>query len=221
MPGEQQSMIRIVKTPSWLRWSAPSLIWKVKDSPLGIYLTFYDGPVPEATPFVLSLLEKYRAGATFFCVGDNIRKHPEIFRQVVAAGHGIGNHTFNHLNGWRTGSAGYFKNIRLCDELIRQHGGSSSPMLFRPPHGKMTINQYRYLKKNYRIVMWDVLTWDFSPGDRPDRLFERILISTHAGSIVVFHDSEKTLPGLKIFLEPFLEYFSSKGYRFLPLENSL
>ena len=211
--------MKIVKTPVLIRYLFNGLVWKVAGNEKTIYLTFDDGPTPEATPYVLDMLDRYRARATFFCVGDNIRKHDEIFKAVISGGHMIGNHTFNHLNGWKTPDEEYFQNIGDCHAIIHQTGYLRNQKLFRPPYGRIKWSQLNFLKQKYKIVMWDILTRDYNPGHNPDALLKKILKSTVSGSIVVFHDSKKALPGLRLFLEKFLKHFTLSGYTFSTLEN--
>ena len=147
----------LVKTPKFIQELFPNFTWKVPSEDKVIYLTFDDGPIPDVTPWVLEQLAQYNAKATFFCVGDNIEKHPEVFEQVRAAGHSIGNHSFNHLNGWSSDNIPYFHNIRHCANLTKT-------ILFRPPYGKLRPRQTQFLLRHYRIVMWDVLSGDFDPN---------------------------------------------------------
>ncbi len=212
-------MIRIVKTPFPFIYLMPSMVWRIPEKENIIYLTFDDGPTRVSTPIILNILSQYKARATFFCVGDNIKKFPSIFRSVVDQGHFIGNHTFNHLNGWKTEKDLYFENIKKCNDAISETGYVTEKLLFRPPYGRLTYAQIKTLSKNYRIIMWDILTMDFNPGKYPDRLLKRILARTGKGSIVVFHDSERAFPTTRLFLESFLHYFTEKGYSFKTLQH--
>ncbi len=207
-------MIRIVKTPPFIIYLLPSMTWRIPEKDKIIYLTFDDGPTKVSTPYVLKLLGKFNAKATFFCVGDNIKKFPSIFESVVDQGHCIGNHTFNHLNGWKSGNDFYLENIKKCQDTIAETGYRSEILLFRPPYGKLKFHQIKKLRKDYKIIMWDILTMDFNPGKYPEQLLNQIIKKTCQGSIVVFHDSEKSLPGTRLLLEPFLNYFVYQGYRF-------
>lgn len=177
-----------------------------------MYLTFDDGPIPAVTPWVLEQLEKFKAKATFFCVGDNIQKHRSIFQQVTAAGHSIGNHTFNHLNGWTSENIPYFHNVRHCARLV-------DSVLFRPPFGKMRPKQTQFLQRHYRIVMWDVLSGDFDPSISQKQCLENVLRKAGKGSIIVFHDSVKAWENLQFTLPKVLEYFAGQGYRFEALSE--
>jgi len=200
----------LIKTPFWLRWLYPGLVWRKTSEKPVIYLTFDDGPIPQVTPFVLSVLEKYNAKATFFCIGDNIRKHPDVFQMLIAGGHAIGNHTFNHLKGWKTKDEVYLENFRLCDDLTKSK-------LFRPPYGRVKRSQVSKLKNEYprlKIVMWDVLSGDFDLNLRPEKCLQNVLESTESGSIVVFHDSLKAFERLEYVLPRALEFWTKKGYSF-------
>lgn len=185
----------------------PSLTWKVKNHDKKIYLTFDDGPHPTITPWVLQTLAQYHAKATFFCVGDNVRKFPETYAQILQAGHRTGNHTFNHVNGWRTKNRLYYKNIEMAASLIKSN-------LFRPPYGRITATQSRALKKNYQIVMWDVLTCDFDKNLNVEVALDNCIRLTEEGSIVVFHDSEKAAANMMRMLPSMLSHFSEKGFTF-------
>ena len=200
----------LIKTPFLLRWLYPGLVWRKTSEKPVIYLTFDDGPIPQVTPFVLSVLEKYNAKATFFCIGDNIRKHPDVFQMLIAGGHAIGNHTFNHLKGWKTKDEVYLENFRLCDDLTKSK-------LFRPPYGRVKRSQVSKLKNEYprlKIVMWDVLSGDFDLNLRPEKCLQNVLESTESGSIVVFHDSLKAFERLEYVLPRALEFWTKKGYSF-------
>ncbi|UKJ08622.1 polysaccharide deacetylase family protein [Solitalea lacus] len=199
-----------VKTPYLIKKLYPSLTWNLNRAEKTLYITFDDGPIPEVTPFVLEELKKYNAKATFFCIGDNIRKHPEVFNQVVEGGHSIGNHTYNHLNGWQTPTAEYVKNIEKCNSLI-------NAQLFRPPYGKIRPTQIHNLKKNYKIIMWDVLSGDFDINLSPQSCYENVIKHAENGSIIVFHDSLKAAPRLRYVLPKALEHWSSKGFNFKAL----
>ncbi len=199
-----------VKTPWLLKQFYPNLLWnKNRDSKI-IYLTFDDGPIPIVTPFVLKILKKYNAKATFFCIGDNIQKHPDIFLSVKEDGHTIGNHTFNHLKGWKTEDDVYVKNMHGCQELTQTN-------LFRPPYGRIKKSQVRALKSLYpdlNIVMWDVLSGDFDMGLEPDACLKNVTKHSENGSIVVFHDSLKAFNRLEYLLPRALEYWRNEGYEF-------
>lgn len=207
----------LVKTPFWLRWLYPSLTWRMPGNEKCIYLTFDDGPIPVVTPFVLETLKKFDAHATFFCIGENVMKYPEIYQQVLQAGHGIGNHTFNHLKGWVTPDDIYLENVMQCRQLVKSD-------LFRPPYGRGKRSQYRKLtaglgSKNdqFRIIMWDVLSGDFDTKLSPPNCLQNVLRNTVPGSIVVFHDSLKAFDRLEYALPRALEFWQKQGYVFKPL----
>ena len=186
-------------------WSLPSLTKEV-------YLTFDDGPHIEATPFVLDLLKQHNAAATFFCIGKNVISHPEIFDRVIKEGHSIGNHTHNHLNGWETSNEIYMNDIALAAQYIKTD-------LFRPPYGRITAFQAKNLKtamkgSEPRVIMWDVLSGDFDTDLTNERCLSNVILSTVAGSIIVFHDSQKAFLKLQYVLPRVLEYYSEKGYSF-------
>ena len=172
-----------------------------------IYLTFDDGPIPEITPWVLDVLDKYGIKATFFCVGDNVRKYPEIYQMVLDRGHRVGNHTFNHLQGIRTLTRNYLKNAQLASVYIDSD-------LFRPPHGHMRIPQFFTLRKMYKIILWDVVTRDYSKLMTPDKVFENVRKYTRNGSIIVFHDSIKAEKNMKGSLERSIQWLIDEGYTF-------
>jgi len=186
-------------------------MWHVPTSEKVLFLTFDDGPIPEATPWVLDILHAYGAKATFFCVGDNVRKYPDIFQRILAEGHAVGNHTFNHLKGWGTETSDYLENVERCAEMV------SSP-LFRPPYGKLKPSQTRLLKSQYRIVMWDVLSGDFDPKISPEKCLQNVLENVQPGSIVLFHDSVKAETRMRFALPKVLEKLKSEGWRFEKVE---
>ena len=197
-------------SPFWLQWIYPSLIWHKSRDEKSIYLTFDDGPIPVVTPFVLNTLKSFNTKATFFCIGDNVTKHPEIFEQILADGHSVGNHTHNHLRGWDTTNEVYLDNVAQCAELVKSN-------LFRPPYGRAKRSQYSMLGKQYSLIMWDVLSGDFDSDISPEKCLQNVVSHTKNGSIIVFHDSLKAFPRLEYALPKALEHFSSRGFSFLPL----
>jgi peptidoglycan/xylan/chitin deacetylase (PgdA/CDA1 family) len=204
----------IFRTPFVLPLLYPQLVWRIMTEEKKIYLTFDDGPIPGQTEFVLDTLNKFNAKATFFSIGDNVRKHPGVFNKVVTAGHSIGNHTFNHLKGWNCTTEEYINNIELCSSQFLVNG--IQPIvnpLFRPPYGRIKRNQIKALK-NYRIIMWDVLTYDYTTSCSPERSLKGSIPATRAGSIVVFHDSNKAERNLRYVLPRYLQHFSEKGFAF-------
>ena len=184
-----------------------SLLWRVETTEKVLYLTFDDGPIPEVTPWVLEELQRHQAKATFFVVGENVRKHPELLQRLQAGGHTVGNHTEHHVNGWNTPTRAYLREVQECDRRV----GSR---LFRPPYGRIRLTQIRALRKRFRIVMWDVLSKDYDRGIQPNECLQRVLRSARPGSIVVFHDSQKAEERLRHALPRVLGHFSELGYRF-------
>jgi peptidoglycan/xylan/chitin deacetylase (PgdA/CDA1 family) len=178
-----------------------------------IYLTFDDGPIPVVTPGVLSILKERNIMATFFCTGENVKKHPDIFAEISGAGHAIGNHTFHHLNGWKTPPAEYVEDVLLCNDYFKTD-------LFRPPYGKFTPIQYFILRKQYRIILWSVLSGDYHQGISKEQCLSNVMNYIRPGSIVVFHDSLKAKENLFYALPRFLDHFLEEGYRFKKLVNS-
>ncbi len=172
-----------------------------------IYLTFDDGPVPEITPAVLEILRQYNAKATFFCVGDNVRKHPDVYEMVLRAGHATGIHTFSHLKGIKTDDVTYFSDIEKCAEYV-------DTKLFRPPYGRISRSQVRYLRTKYRIIMWSALTGDYNHQLTKEQVLQNAIKHTGDGSIIVFHDSIKASERMFYALPRMLEHFAKKGYTF-------
>ena len=199
----------LVKTPFWLRALYPTCTWKIPTHEKVIYLTFDDGPHPEATPFVLEELKKYNAKATFFCIGKNVLSYPNIFETIVKDGHAIGNHTYDHLNGWKTHTAHYLNNISCAANLIDSN-------LFRPPYGRIKKNQINKIsadkKLPQKIIMWDVLSADFDTSITGDQCVKNVIKNTSAGSIIVFHDSAKAMERLTHALPIVLKHFQQMGY---------
>ncbi|MGG9971274.1 polysaccharide deacetylase family protein [Ferruginibacter sp. SUN002] len=199
------------KTPRWLKKIYGSCEWDVPVTNVKtIYLTFDDGPHPTITPFVLNELNKYDAKATFFCIGNNVETYPEIYKQVITEGHSVGNHTFDHLNGWRTDTVKYLQNIAAAEKLINSD-------LFRPPYGRISRSQIKALVDrvpSLRIIMWSVLSGDFDNTISTEKCLDNVLENAGDGSIIVFHDSEKAFKNLQYALPETLKYFSKKGYQF-------
>ncbi|TPE42168.1 polysaccharide deacetylase family protein [Pontibacter mangrovi] len=191
----------------------PGYTWHREVQGKVLYLTFDDGPIPEVTPWVLEVLEKYNAKATFFCVGDNVAKHPEVARQVLAQGHRLANHTYNHLKGWQTPLQQYLENTKMCQqevEKLQPH----APKLFRPPYGRITGKQAQKLREEYELVMWDVLTNDYDQNLSPEACLRQSIKSTQSGSIIVFHDSLKAKQNLMYALPRYVAHLTSLGYTF-------
>lgn len=196
----------LVKTPWWLRkLYSPELTWKIATEKKEVFLTFDDGPHPTITPFVLQCLKRYNAKATFFCIGKNVKQFPEVYRQILDEGHSVGNHTHDHLNGWKTGDIIYLKNVILAKEAI-------DSTLFRPPYGRISRSQVKELSPVFKIIMWDVLSGDFDVTLSPQRCFDNVASNSGPGSVIVFHDSEKAFPRLEHALPKALAFFAEKGY---------
>jgi peptidoglycan/xylan/chitin deacetylase (PgdA/CDA1 family) len=177
-----------------------------------IYLTFDDGPHPDITPSVLVLLKEFDAKATFFCVGQNVEKFPETYQMILSAGHITGNHSFNHMKGWKNSVSDYYENIKKASLFIQSD-------YFRPPYGRITPAQIRKLKKEYRIVMWSVLSYDFDREISAEQCFKNVIYHAQDGDIVVFHDSEKASHNMLSTLPKVLEYFKERGFSFASLED--
>ena len=206
----------LFKTPSLLKKLYYSLTWHVKRDKPCIYLTFDDGPIPIVTPFVLNILKQYDAKATFFCLGDNVNKHPDIFEQVKNEGHAIGNHTYNHLRGWDTDDQTYLKNFLLTDKLL-------DSKLFRPPYGRIKRSQIKLLqnaKPGLEIIMWSILSADFDMNLKPEKCLKNVLRHTANGSVVLFHDSLKAFDRLEYTLPKAMDIWSKEGYVFMSLPGS-
>jgi peptidoglycan/xylan/chitin deacetylase (PgdA/CDA1 family) len=195
-----------------------SLEWRIAKTATKktVYLTFDDGPIPEITAFVLAELEKINAKATFFCIGKNISENPALFEQIIQQGHQVGNHTYNHLKGWRTNSKMYIDNIKQCASEIGKFDGlkNSCKPLFRPPYGKITRKQIKLIKADYRIIMWDVLSYDWDKNTSAEKCYKNVIQNVRDGSIIVFHDSVKASANLKIVLPKALKAISEMGFEF-------
>ena len=203
----------LVKTPWWLRVLYPSLVWRMPGKDKKIYLTFDDGPHPTATPFVLDQLKESGAKATFFCIGKNVAEHPAIYQRITDEGHSIGNHTYNHTNGWNVSDAVYLKDINDAGAVIQSN-------LFRPPYGRIKRSQQKKLHvadADLKIIMWDVLSGDFDTDLTPEACLGYVLYHTRPGSIIVFHDSEKAFPRMSHALPKVLAHFQKEGYTFAAL----
>ena len=203
-------MFYIAKMPTWVQKLFTGYIWEMPKAKKTLYLTFDDGPHPVVTPFVLNELEKWNAKATFFCIGKNVVDNPLIFNQIKKAEHAIGNHTYDHLDGWKTENSKYLQNILKAKEQINS-------VLFRPPYGRITRKQYKALTQlndPFKIIMWSVLSGDFDINISPEQCANNVLQNATSGSVIVFHDSEKASERLRYALPAVLKYFSEKGYVF-------
>ena len=210
-------MSYFVKTPWWLKKIYPSFTWNIKTNEKVVYLTFDDGPHEKATHYVLSELKRYNAKATFFCVGKNVAALPALYAQIIADGHTTGNHTHNHLNGWKTADAEYL------NDIVKAAGYIDSS-LFRPPYGRISFFQAKHIKATLKndeakVIMWDVLSGDFDKGITQEDCLQNVILNVKPGSIVVFHDSEKAYHHLAFCLPRTLDVLSSKGFQFKCLPN--
>ena len=217
------------KTKGFVKKIFNKLTWDIDTKEKSIYLTFDDGPTPEITTWVLQTLNDFEAKATFFCIGKNINEHPQLFEAILAAGHCIGNHTYNHLNLWNTDSKIYKEDVLKAEEILSFHKENyalkteKSPQqnhqkLFRPPYGKINPKIAKHLLKSFdKIVMWDVLSYDWDKNTTAEQCYQNVVKNTKSGSIVVFHDSVKASKNLKYTLPKVLKYFSKAGYQFLAI----
>lgn len=196
-----------VQIPWILKKTLTSLTWEMDQAVPALYLTFDDGPTPGITAEVLSILDRYNAKATFFCIGRNAERYPDIFKQILANGHAAGNHTYSHLKGWYTGNRDYFNDIALAARFVPSR-------LFRPAYGMITPSQIRYLKRQYRIVLWSIMSFDFDRDTSPGKCLGHVLTHARPGSVVVFHDSLRASEKVLYALPRVLEHFRGKGYSF-------
>ncbi len=202
----------IEQPPLLYRLLFPEAIWRIKRRGRKVvYLTFDDGPIPEVTPWVLDVLDKENVKATFFMVGDNVRRHPELYEEIKRRGHSYGNHTMHHVQGMKTSTRAYLRDIEEADALI-------DSSLFRPPHGIMRWAQSRALRNHYNIVMYDLVTRDYDPSIRPDKILRNVMDYVRNGSIIVFHDSLRSERNLRYALPLAIKWFKKEGYEFLPID---
>jgi peptidoglycan/xylan/chitin deacetylase (PgdA/CDA1 family) len=210
-----------VKTNYFIKKIFPNYIWDIPNHENKVFLTFDDGPIPEITEWTLEQLKKYDAKATFFCIGNNIEKYPEIFQKIIDDNHALGNHTFNHLNGWKNSTEDYIENVKLCQSQItnpKSHPSDSELAqqilnLFRPPYGRIKPSQSRILRKlGYKIIMWDILSYDFDQTITPEKCLDNVLKNVVNGSIIVFHDNVKAEQNLKYALPKTLAFLKEKGF---------
>ena len=198
----------LIEQPAkFLRWIYPTALWRMDPTEKSVYLTFDDGPIPEVTPWVLDVLDRYGVKATFFMVGENAAKHPEVFEMVKARGHRIGNHTYNHIGGMRHGIGSYVANVDKANELLRTN-------LFRPPHGWMKWEQFLFVRSSYKVVMWDLVTRDYSTHLNGRDVLLNVRRYARPGSIITFHDSLKSLDKLLYALPRAIEWLQAQGYSF-------
>lgn len=202
-----------IKTPFWLKKIFNKYTWDIKTVHPQLYLTFDDGPHPVITPYVLAELDKFNAKATFFCIGKNVVLYPHIYEDILNKGHSIGNHTHNHLNGWKRPCEEYIENVTKAAQYI-------DSKLFRPPYGRITNKEgKKLLQNNFQVIMWDVLSGDFDTKITPEKCLFNVISKAKQGSIVVFHDSEKAFKNLQHALPETLEFFNKKGYEFKSIDK--
>jgi peptidoglycan/xylan/chitin deacetylase (PgdA/CDA1 family) len=197
----------IQQPPFMLRWAYPGAVWRLNKISKTVYLTFDDGPIPDVTPWVLEVLKQENVKATFFCVGENVEKHLEIYNAILKDGHRVGNHSFHHIRGRLFELNDYLEDVQKAADLI-------SSNLFRPPYGSLTIGQYNALKKNYKIIFWDVLTEDYNQDKTPEDCLNNVKKFTRNGSVIVFHDSIKAAERLRYFLSAAIQHLKQQGYAF-------
>lgn len=202
----------IIEQPAvWLRWLYPHALWRMDKNERAVYLTFDDGPIPESTPFILDTLRRYNAKATFFMVGENVLRHHDLYNRIVAEGHQIGNHTFNHIGSFKHWTLTYAMNTEQANNIIKAH-------LFRPPHGWMRHSVYWWLQRKYKIVMWDLVTRDYSKWLTADDVVRNVKRYARNGSIITFHDSLKSIDKLHTALPQALQWLTEQGYEFKTIE---
>ncbi|PCJ00849.1 MAG: polysaccharide deacetylase family protein [Flavobacteriales bacterium] len=197
----------LAKSPAIVKKYYSKLVWDIPNDENKIYLTFDDGPIPEITEWVLDVLKEHNIQATFFCIGKNVENHTEIFQRILKEGHQVANHSNTHVNGWYAEDSYYLEDIKKCQDKF------ASP-LFRPPYGRIKKSQIAEVVKDYKIIMWDVLSGDFDPKTTPENCYINVIKNTKSGSVIVFHDSIKAAENLKYALPKAIEYLLEKGYVF-------
>ena len=211
-----------IKTNWIIKKIFSKVIWSLPNTDNQIYLTFDDGPTPEITNWVLDQLQQHQAKASFFCIGKNIEKNPELFQKIIAQGHAIGNHSFDHLNGWKTTTEDYIENIEKCQAIIEKTATTKNSLtskIFRPPYGKIKNTQINELKKKgYEIIMWDVLSADFDTSISKEECLKNVVSNIRPGSVIIFHDSIKASPNLKFALPKVLDFINQNNYCYKTLD---
>ena len=204
----------LVKTPSFFRLLYPSCVWKIPNAKNEIFLTFDDGPSPEFTERILDVLASKNILATFFCVGKQVEKHSQLFKNIIAAGHSVANHSHSHQNGWTTNNIAYINDVKSCAKLINSN-------LYRPPYGKISSKQLKVLKKKYHIIMWDVIGGDFDLKATAEKIKQNVLKNTQSGSIIVLHDNPKFAEKMLSVLPQIIDSLLLSGFRFSLINDAL
>ena len=206
------------KVPNFIQRFFPNIIWKKKTDEKKIWLTFDDGPEEEVTEFILETLKKFNIKASFFLIGKKIQEFPELTKEIIKEGHIVGNHSFSHLNGFKSKNEEYIYDIELGQKLINEKlvemGITNKIKIFRPPYGRILPQQIKSLKENYKIVMWDIFSWDFKKNISPEKIYNNVIDNVVEGSILVFHNNKKSLNNLKLILEDTLVKLKEKGFVF-------
>lgn len=208
-----------IKTNRLIKWLFHNQTWSIPNKENNIYLTFDDGPTPTVTPWVLDILKEHNIKATFFCIGKNIKSNPDIFKRILTEGHRVGNHTFTHKNGWKTNFKTYIKDVNICEKeilnLTNKTIDGKNSRLFRPPYGKITPRQSKFLiSQGYKVIMWDILTADFDTNISLEKCYSNATKKVENGSIIVFHDSQKAFEKLKYTLPKAIEFYKNNSYQF-------
>lgn len=203
----------LYQIPAWLQWFYRGVMWRGEAATPIVYITFDDGPIPEVTPRILDILREKNVHATFFLVGDNVAKYPHLYQRILTSGHRVGNHTFHHIKGWRTGTDAYLADVEHCNKVLGY--GAGKPPLFRPPYGRIRTSQkVRLLRRGYKLVLWDVLTHDYNKSYTPELMLDIVKRYTRPGSIIVFHDSLKSGDRMLATLPKVIDYLRAQGYIF-------
>ena len=197
-----------VKIPKFIQILFPSIIWRKKNYQNNIWLTFDDGPTPKVTTFILNTLKEEKVKATFFLVGEQIEQQPDLYNKIISDGHVIANHSYSHINSWKYNTVDYLNDIEKCQKLMPKN------KLFRPPYGKISALQIWRLKKKYKIILWDVLSWDFSLSISPSKVKKNVMKNTTQGSIIVFHNNQKSFQNLTSTLKETIQELKQKGFSF-------
>ena len=200
-------MLKLIKSPKILQRLFDDFLWKIETNEKVIYLTFDDGPHHVITPWIIDLMNQYNAKGTFFLIGDAVKRNPELYQLYKTNGHQIGNHTYRHINGLRSRKKNYLEEIAQCAEFV-------DSSLFRPPYGQINLRSIREIKKKYKVVMWDVLSWDFDNETSSEICLSNVIKYTKEGSIVVFHENEKSMKNIMYALPKVLDHFTKLGYQF-------